>query len=620
MNNYTWIPAGGIHLEPEAEAAVKATRNALVVAGPGTGKTELLAQRADYLFKKIQYPHSYNILAISFKRDAASNLTRRVADRSGAETRNRFYSYTYDAFAKQLLDQFRDSLPEQWRPTSNYKVEDNQQLSANYGELFGKPDQKPNIIHQTFDMLPVPSEMLSEGEARIWHRMLGHTETSEACLTFRMISKLVLLMLNKNPEIVSMMRLSFPFILLDEFQDTTDIQFQLVEKCFLSSKCTLTAVGDSKQRIMLWAGARPTVFEDFRREFQADEYKLQMNHRSAPKLLKLQAKMYQSLGEDTPKIVTSDASQKGDGEVQLFESKDERQEAEMIGNDILRKIQQGIQPEDIAVLVKMKPEQYVAHLLNWLSLHGIRARIENKFQDLLNEPITILVLSTFAAALGTLPAKEWPEFRRQFFLLRSVDTTDNDIELTGKGNRFNIETRELDNYLVSLRGRISDMEKRYVANIRDLLNDVVRFYGVEELRSSIPQYSQGEYLSQTLNSLNESLEDSYRRSSSFACAIDDLKGKDTVSIMTIHKSKGLEYESVYFLGLEDSAFWNFKKQPEEDRSAFFVAISRAKRSLTFSFCERRKTKFGIKQQQHGNINEFFELLLNDDITHVIDAR
>ena len=265
-----------------------------------------------------------------------------------------------------------------------------------------------------------------------------------------------------------MMRLSFPFILLDEFQDTTDIQFQLVEKCFLSSKCTLTAVGDSKQRIMLWAGARPTVFEDFCREFQADEYKLQVNHRSVPKLLKLQAKMYQSLGEDTPKIVTSDASQEGDGEVQLFESKDEGQEAEMIGNDILRKIQQGIEPEDIAVLVKMKPEQYAEHLLNWLRLHGIRARIENKFQDLLNEPLTSVVLSTFAAAIGNLPAEEWPEFRRQFFLLRAVDTTDNDIDLTGQDDRFNTETRELDNYLVSLRERISEMEKRGATNIRDI--------------------------------------------------------------------------------------------------------------------------------------------------------
>lgn len=205
-------------------------------------------------------------------------------------------------------------------------------------------------------------------------------------------------------------------------------------------------------------------------------------------------------------------------------------------------------------------------------------------------------------------------------MLRAVDTTDNDIELTGGDDIFNTETRELDNYLVSLRERISEMEKRGATNIRDILNDVVQFYGVEELRSSIPQYSQGEYLSQTLNSLNESLEDSYRRSGSFACAIDDLKGKDTVPIMTIHKSKGLEYEAVYFLGLEDSAFWNFKNQPEEDRSAFFVAISRAKRSLTFSFCERRKTKFGIKRQQHGNINEFFELLLNDDIARVVDAR
>ena len=57
--------------------------------------------------------------------------------------------------------------------------------------------------------------------------------------------------------------------------------------------------------------------------------------------------------------------------------------------------------------------------------------------------------------------------------------------------------------------------------------------------------------------------------------------------MTIHKSKGLEFDSVYLVGLEDSAFWNFKYQPDEDRCAFFVALSRAQRQATFTFCRHR---------------------------------
>ena len=85
--------------------------------------------------------------------------------------------------------------------------------------------------------------------------------------------------------------------------------------------------------------------------------------------------------------------------------------------------------------------------------------------------------------------------------------------------------------------------------------------------------------------------------------------------MTIHKSKGLEYSAVYFIGLEDSAFWNFKNQPEEDRCAFFVALSRAKESVAFTFCKKR-SNLKYPDQSHKRINEFFELLQKPDFATV----
>ena len=69
----------------------------------------------------------------------------------------------------------------------------------------------------------------------------------------------------------------------------------------------------------------------------------------------------------------------------------------------------------------------------------------------------------------------------------------------------------------------------------------------------------------------------------------------------------LEYSNVYFVGFEDSAFWNFKKQPEEDRCAFFVALSRAKKAVPFTFCKHR-SNLRYPVQSHSTINEFFDLL------------
>lgn len=109
----------------------------------------------------------------------------------------------------------------------------------------------------------------------------------------------------------------------------------------------------------------------------------------------------------------------------------------------------------------------------------------------------------------------------------------------------------------------------------------------------------------------------YEQVSNWDKAIENFVGENSVSIMTIHKSKGLEYEAIYFVGLEDNAFWNFKKQREEDRRAFFVAISRAKEFLTFSFCKHRSST-RISYQSHNNINEFFELLQQPGNARVID--
>lgn len=119
-----WIPCDGIVLEANAEAAVRSNINTLVVAGPGAGKTELLAQKASYLFQTNKCRDPQKILAISFKNDSADNLKKRVMKRCGNEVGNRFVSLTYDAFSKSILDHFRLALPESVRPNASYLIED----------------------------------------------------------------------------------------------------------------------------------------------------------------------------------------------------------------------------------------------------------------------------------------------------------------------------------------------------------------------------------------------------------------------------------------------------------------------------------------------------------------
>lgn len=118
-----WVPIEIDGLEPAAVVAVRDLSSGIIVAGPGAGKTELLAQRACFLFQTGLCPAPKRILAISFKRDAASNLRRRVRKRCGHETARRFDSMTYDSFAKSLVDRFLAGLPAGFRPTENYGIE-----------------------------------------------------------------------------------------------------------------------------------------------------------------------------------------------------------------------------------------------------------------------------------------------------------------------------------------------------------------------------------------------------------------------------------------------------------------------------------------------------------------
>ena len=106
VNKNNWKTVGNITLEKNAFDAIKCEKNTLVIAGPGAGKTELLAQKACYLLETNLCRSPQKILAISFKKDSAENLKERVLKRYGEEIKDRFISLTYDAFFKSIVDHF----------------------------------------------------------------------------------------------------------------------------------------------------------------------------------------------------------------------------------------------------------------------------------------------------------------------------------------------------------------------------------------------------------------------------------------------------------------------------------------------------------------------------------
>ncbi|MHA7856015.1 UvrD-helicase domain-containing protein [Marinobacter shengliensis] len=276
-----WRPRGIVDLEPAAWRALTHEGSTSVVAGPGAGKTEFLAQRAAYLLETGICPAPYRILAISFKSDAASNLGERVKKRCSAEIASRFTSVTFDAFTKSLVDRFLTAIPTNWRPTNRYDVyfparwQIEQFLNGTLAEWQGDaPEFSPTTFEPrwvgSYKLPPTRNAPRSVTEflvQRWWDQLLRSYDSSK--LTFVALNRLAELLLRSVPHIRRALQSTYPYVFVDEFQDTTYAQYDFLRSAFCDENTTVTAVGDNKQRIMTWAGARVDAFEKYSREFGA---------------------------------------------------------------------------------------------------------------------------------------------------------------------------------------------------------------------------------------------------------------------------------------------------------------------------------------------------------------
>lgn len=609
-----WKETGGITLESAAKEAVKCEENALIIAGPGAGKTELLAQKAGYLFTTDVCKMPRKILAISFKKDAADNLKERILTRYGEKYKDRFISMTYDAFFKSILDRFYRALPEEYSIDTKYEIADSDRqlnafIIAGYSDLAEK--SKRDAQKAVSDLLQNSNLPITDLKLKhVWDIMLRGTNGFDPAVSFHMIALLSLLIIKTNPFIRKVMRATFSDVFLDEFQDTTNIQYKIVKELFENSGTRVTAVGDNKQRIMLWAGARKTIFEDYYQDFKAQRFKLIMNHRSAPRLVELQKNMYASLKDNPASITPSLKWNKGEGRINLVIAENNNLEAETLTRMIKKDLENGIKQNDIAILCKQKVNDYVKNIIIALKQNGIRARIENDYQELLKDDVIKIILSVILLSFNRKKPEEWNyicSISEQIFEMKYVSIEKYLMQLENLDRLF----KETKKYLLNT-GSVADF-----CLVR---NKIIDFFGEERIKAMFPQYKQGTYFQDKLSKFSELFWKEYKAANkNWEVAVQCFKGDYSIPIMTIHKSKGLEYDSVYFVGLEDSAFWNFKKQPEEDRCAFFVALSRAKKSVTFTYCSYRYN-FIKAAQKKEDINEFYDVLKTSGLANVINVK
>ncbi|EIS9453717.1 ATP-dependent helicase [Clostridioides difficile] len=590
-------------------------KNTLVVAGPGAGKTELLAQRACFLLETNTCRYPKKILAISFKKDAAENLKERLELRCGKELASRFESKTYDAFAKEIVDRFRNSLDEAYRPLNNYNIAENRDVRRAFeiaGLNFRGNQTEFNKVYGnklSINKLPLHTDFVDKIFIDAWNVLLkGNKDTNfVSSLTFGMISRLAEYLIRTNRYIKKAIEMTYSHVFLDEFQDTKSIQYDLVKACFFKTETIITAVGDGKQRIMLWAGARKSIFEDFQNDFLSQKRTLIMNHRSAPRLVEIQKAMYNSLNEEAIDLKTNEKWNYEDGEVYLRLFEDYIKEADILSEEIVELVETGIEINEICILVKQSVDIYSKEIINKLSERNIKARNEAMYQEILKEDIIKTLVSLFRLSLSDRNPDDWDYIYDILGELYGIDEGYNPKILNDFITKVELMINDLK---VNL--NITD-EKQF----SDLVDSKVEYISYEKFASKFQKYKSKDYFDDLVDKFKKLVWIEYNETKDWIKAIDNFEGKNSIPIMTIHKSKGLEYDTIFFVGLEDSAFWNFKNQPDEDRCAFFVALSRAKRRIDFTFSLDRPAGFS-NSQKHYCINEFYELFDNTEIVKKIE--
>jgi superfamily I DNA/RNA helicase len=374
-------------------------------------------------------------------------------------------------------------------------------------------------------------------------------------------------------------RQTYSHVFLDEFQDCTADQYALITACFGGSKCLLTAVGDTKQSIMGWAGAFEGIFQTFADDFAAHPLNLYQNFRSAPTLRRMQNAMVRVMD---PPAALDDADIVGDeGAIAILNFADDEEEAD----DIAARVQQladndGVSLSEIAVLVSKQQQLYCQKLIAAFGARGIAYREEGATQNLASEPAARLIVDFL---LVTSSPRQPAAHRRLLDLVvfnQGVDE-EREYQLRSKWNRLLGETRT-----AIANGKIDLSHKPDLEKLVDTLLDAV---GAEAHHSDVLGICARRHAGDLHRRNRGSRARVAGRRSKSATALSSFSGDRAVRIMSIHKSKGLEFDTVFILGVEEDTFWG--KQADE-RSAFCVGISRAKLRLFLTVCEERSRPAG----------------------------
>lgn len=600
-------------LNEEQLAPLKEIKGAvLVTAGAGSGKTRLLTHRVAYLIKEC-HVDPYRILAITFTNKAAGEMKNRISDM--VEGADRVWISTFHSMCAKILRRDIDALYPFTRDFSIYSDTDSDKVVKEVLAERGVSDDKikkavVKHISNWKNGSQSLEEYISTHEDEYDMKKIGlyiqdyqNKLKKNNALDFDDLLCKTVELFKTFPQILDYYANRFEYILVDEFQDTNTVQYNLV-KMLTSVHGNLFVVGDEDQCIYSWRGANFQNIFNLKKDFpDVKVYKLERNYRSTSEIIKIANNVIKNNTARLNKNMWTD--KEGGEKPTLYNAYDERDEATYVAKTIQNLTYQGYEYKDIAVLMRLNAltrnleEAFLSYNIPHRIFGGFKfyERVEIKniiaylrlFTNPRDDVSFARIINFPKRSIGDATVAKLQELDFQKALLENVlsQKLQENATLYKKFSSFIEEYNQVAN--VSQKPLSTFVEKVLNAfKIRSAYNPKIeeefdKLLNIDQFVSSVKEF-------EALNpdaTLSEFLE-----SITLSSDTDDIGEGGAVTIATVHAVKGLEFKVVFIIGLEEGIFpisraLNSTYELEEERRLMYVALTRAEERLYLSHCSKR---------------------------------
>ncbi len=609
--------------DKQYEAVINTDGPVLVIAGAGSGKTKVLTHKIAYLIQEKKVL-PWNILAITFTNKAANEMKERVASLVGEDAKD-IWMGTFHSICVRILRKHIDKLGFDSSfiifDTSDQKTLVKKCLKELQidDKQFSEKSIQSEISNAKNEMLdPDQYALRAQGDFRkekiaIVYELYQKRLKENNSIDFDDIINYTIKIFSENPEILNYYSSKFKYILVDEYQDTNKSQFNLV-KMLAEVNQNITVVGDNDQGIYSFRGADIKNILNFEKDFKNTKIiKLEQNYRCTGNILKAANAIIKNNETKYEKKLWTENDEGNLPKVYLADN--EYDEASYVVDEISHlKNEENYVYSNFAILYRMNTQSRVMEdilrreAIPYKIVGGLKFYERKEIKDIvsylrlvqnpsdnlsltriINEPkrgigrtsldkITDLSVQNETSMYEII--KNADQYGLNKVYLNSRDFVSLIEDARQKKDEMKIS--ELVKYLLKKSGYIKALEDEKTLEADNRIENLDEFLTVamefekEEVESDLQSFLEGMTLSSDIDNMEET--------------------EDSVTLMTLHSAKGLEFPVVFLVGMEEGIFPGHRsigepKEIEEERRLCYVGVTRAKENL-FLTCSKMRTMFG----------------------------